>query len=86
MSNTDALFRKGVLDLLALIQGGRKRYSELEKEVNISPSTLVQRIKTLEKSGLIERVADTKKRPTAVYYKMTPYGTEIFTLLRQKFL
>ena len=65
-----------ILIIYALTQG-EKRYSELKQQiVDISPKTLVQNLRNLERSGLIERKVFPSV-PPRVEYSLTALGESL---------
>ena len=61
-----------LLILLTFYKGGRRRFRELVKELNISPRVLSKELQELEMHKLVSRtVCDT--RPVTVEYDITPY-------------
>ncbi|HII15645.1 MAG TPA: helix-turn-helix transcriptional regulator [Nanoarchaeota archaeon] len=69
--------RWALLVLLEIYKGGGgwKRYSELKRGMaGITPKILSQRLKELEKEGLVSRRADTGSVPIKVEYSLTKSG------------
>lgn len=65
-----------ILIIYALTQG-KKRYSDLKQQiVAISPKMLVQNLRNLERSGLIERKVFPSV-PPRVEYSLTPLGESL---------
>lgn len=65
-----------ILIIYALTQG-KKRYSDLKQQiVAISPKMLVQNLRNLERSGLIERKIFPSV-PPRVEYSLTPLGESL---------
>ncbi len=67
--------------LIHLIKG-KKRYSELNKEISmITERTLSLQLKELEADGLISRTVKTKKPPLVVEYQLTDFGETLIPIL-----
>ena len=65
-----------ILIIYALTQG-KKRYSDLKQQiVDISPKMLVQNLRNLERSGLIQREVFPSV-PPRVDYSLTPLGESL---------
>lgn len=61
-----------LLILLTLYKGGKRRFRELVREINISPRVLSKELRELEMNKLVSRtVCDT--RPVTIEYDVTPY-------------
>lgn len=70
---------------LAIIQSlsdGTKRFSRLEKEQKVNPTTLTNRLKKLEKLKFVERSKDLTDK-ISVYYSLTEKGRGILPVLKQ---
>ncbi len=72
------LSRKWALLIISAIANSKRlRYNELEERLDgISPSTLSERLKELEKAGLIAREAFSEI-PPRVEYSLTAAGSEL---------
>ncbi|MBS0031207.1 winged helix-turn-helix transcriptional regulator [Chitinophaga sp. 22321] len=70
-----------LLILLTLFKGGKRRFRELSKEINISPRVLSRELQELEMNKLVSRtVSDT--RPVTIEYNITPYCQTLGPVLR----
>ena len=74
----DAISKKWALQIIAITGNqGKLRYNEIMKRLgNISPKTLADRLKELEKAGLIKREAFAEI-PPRVEYSLTKDGLEM---------
>lgn len=71
------LSKKWALLIISAIGNNRKlRYNELEKKLEISPKTLADRLKELERTGLIKRETFAEI-PPRVEYSLTKEGIEL---------
>ncbi|WXG43073.1 MAG: winged helix-turn-helix transcriptional regulator [Promethearchaeati archaeon SRVP18_Atabeyarchaeia-1] len=66
--------QKGMVDLLAMLGDGAKSFSELKK-LNLSPSTLLKRIREAQQRGMVKEKLDPRgrKKPT-IKYELTDQG------------
>jgi DNA-binding HxlR family transcriptional regulator len=70
----DLLAGKWTIEILYLLAGGRRRYSEVYYEVGeISKKVLTRRLRTLERHGLVARTVHAEV-PLRVEYSLTPLG------------
>jgi DNA-binding HxlR family transcriptional regulator len=68
---------KWTIEVLYLLAGGRRRYSEIYYEVGeVSKKVLTRRLRKLEQSGLVERTVYPEV-PPRVEYSLTPLGWSI---------
>lgn len=70
---------------LAIIQSlsdGTKRFSELQREQKINPTTLTNRLKKLHNLKLVNRSEDTVDK-LSVVYSLTKKGEGILPILKQ---
>lgn len=68
--------------ILYHLKGGRKRYSELRKEmVSVTEMTLSLQLKQLEKDGLVSRTVFGEKPPVRVEYELTGFGKSFIPVL-----
>ena len=73
----DLLGGKWTIEVLYLLAGGRRRYSEIYYEVGeVSKKVLTRRLRKLEQSGLLERTVYPEV-PPRVEYSLTPLGWSI---------
>jgi len=88
----DSLFRD-VLDLIGskwsvmvisnLDHGGAHRFGELRRAIpEISPRSLTQTLRRLEREGLVDRTVLADKRPPQVVYSLTELGWTVTPTLR----
>lgn len=81
----DLVGGKWKLVLLAVLRGGKRRFKELSRQIDISPRILSKELHELEMNGLVSRtVCDTK--PVTVEYALTPYSetlSEVLTSLQK---
>ena len=71
--------KKWALDIVAelLCQGDKRRYNELQRAlVFVSPKVLSERLKELEKAGIIKRKVYSKEIPVRVEYELTDKGSD----------
>jgi DNA-binding HxlR family transcriptional regulator len=79
----DLLSRRWSVDVVYLLAGGTRRYSEILYEVGeISKKTLTQTLRTLEANGLITRRVHAQV-PVRVEYSLSPLGWSITRLLME---
>lgn len=73
-----------VLILLELSKGGEwKRFSALKSSMKeITPKILSERLKELEKEGLIEHRMDASSFPVKSEYRLTECGLELIEIVR----
>jgi DNA-binding HxlR family transcriptional regulator len=65
------------------LAGGTRRFTELEKSLcGISPKTLSQRLRSLEKAGMIERRSYAQV-PPRVEYSLTPKGVALIPVIER---
>jgi DNA-binding HxlR family transcriptional regulator len=77
----DLLAGRWSVDVLYLLAGGTRRYSEIFYDVGeISKKTLTQTLRTLEANGLVTRRAFAEV-PLRVEYSLAPLGWSITRLL-----
>lgn len=75
-----------LLILLELYKGGKekKRYSEIkDKMKDITPKVLSERLKELEKEGLITRKVDASQFPVKTWYSLTESGRDFIPIISQ---
>jgi DNA-binding HxlR family transcriptional regulator len=79
----DLLARRWSVDVVYLLAGGTRRYSEILYDVGeISKKTLTQTLRTLEGNGLITRRVHAQV-PVRVEYSLSPLGWSITRLLME---
>jgi DNA-binding HxlR family transcriptional regulator len=77
----DLLAGRWSVDVVYLLAGGKRRYSEIFYEVGeISKKTLTQTLRALEGNGLVTRQAYPEV-PVRVEYSLSPLGWSITRLL-----
>ncbi|KJE19682.1 transcriptional regulator, HxlR family [Frankia torreyi] len=77
----ETLSDKWVGLVLAAISAGPRRYGELKTEIaGVSPKMLTQTLRTLERSGLIDRTV-TASVPVRVDYELTALGRDLYPLI-----
>jgi DNA-binding HxlR family transcriptional regulator len=69
-----------ILALLQALRHGEKRFTDLQRELQINPITLSNRLKTLEEHHLLVRLAGTVNKQ-AVSYRLTERGGATFPVL-----
>ncbi|HVZ12449.1 MAG TPA: helix-turn-helix domain-containing protein [Patescibacteria group bacterium] len=84
--STEELKMLGDFWTLAIIQaidGGEKRFAQLERELpNANPTTLSNRLKKLEEQGIIKRQEETVNN-LSVVYSLTEKGNGIMPILAE---
>jgi len=76
----DLLGDPWILALLGALRTGEKRFTDLQRDLQINPITLSNRLKTLEQNGLVQRLAGTVNKQ-AVAYRLTELGQGTFPVL-----
>jgi len=76
----DLLGDQWVLALLNALRNGEKRFTDLQRELQINPITLSNRLKTLEENHLLKRLEGTVNKQ-AVAYRLTELGCGTFPVL-----
>ena len=76
----DLLGDPWVLALLGTLRSGEKRFTDLQRDLQINPITLSNRLKTLEENHLLQRLAGTVNKQ-AVAYRLTDLGCATFPVL-----
>jgi DNA-binding HxlR family transcriptional regulator len=65
------------------LAGGTRRFNELERSLQgISPKTLSQRLRSLERAGMIER-RSYPRVPPRVEYSLTPKGVALLPVIER---
>ena len=78
-----SMSRRWTTDILFCIEEGKNRFSAIREELTyITDHILSDRLKTLEKSGLIIR-QQFAEMPPKVTYSLTDHGIELCRLLEQ---
>lgn len=73
------LFRKTSINVLSRLVDGGKRFRELEGSA--SPAAISQRVRELEKLGLIKRnVTLHPGEPALLYYELTDHGRQFLEM------
>ena len=75
-----------LLILLELYKGGKekKRYIEIKNKMeDITPKVLSERLKELEKEGLINRKIDVSQFPFKTEYSLTKSGSDFIPIISQ---
>lgn len=63
--------------------GGRKRYTELKAGLfDISPKMLSERLRELEKAGMITKTVDASRVPIRTDYELTEMGRDFMPVIR----
>src|SRR3954462_4232754 len=77
----DLLARRWSVDVVYLLAGGTRRYSEILYEVGeVSKKTLTHTLRTLEGNGIVTRRAYAEV-PVRVEYSLAPLGWSLTRLL-----
>lgn len=76
----DLIGHKGALQIIRLLFGGPKRTTEILRWLELSSKTLSDRLKELEKSGIILR-RSFPESPPRVEYSLTQRGEELWPVL-----
>jgi len=76
----DLLGDPWVLALLGALRNGEKRFTDLQRDLEINPITLSNRLKTLEENHLLQRLPGTVNKQ-AVAYRLTELGCGTFPVL-----
>ncbi|MBQ3417543.1 MAG: helix-turn-helix transcriptional regulator [Ruminococcus sp.] len=71
---------KWAILILQKLSQGTKRYNELQREIDITQTTLANQLKTLEAEGLIHREAYAEV-PLRVEYSLTEIGEQFKPVL-----
>lgn len=70
------------LVIIQTLSDGDKRFSELQREQKINPTTLTNRLKKLDNLNLINRSEETVDK-LSVVYSLTKKGKGILPILKQ---
>lgn len=63
--------------------GGQKRYTELKAGLfDISPKMLSERLRELEKAGMISKTVDASRVPIRTDYELTEMGKDFMPVIR----
>lgn len=78
----DVIGGKWATVVLAHLKQGVHRYGELRRRIpDVSEKVLVQRLRTLEARGLVERRASGGRPPEVVEYRLTAEGLSLVPVL-----
>lgn len=81
LKTADIISGKWTLLILRDLAAGINRFSALERSlVGISPKTLSERLKSLEKAGVLTRTSYAEV-PPRVEYSLTPMGLDLIPLI-----
>jgi len=81
LKTADIISGKWTLLILRDLADGINRFSALERSLaGISPKTLSERLKSLEKAGVVTRKAYAEV-PPRVEYSLTPMGLDLIPLI-----
>ncbi len=58
------------------------RFSELKKSMNITPKVLSDRLKELQKEGVIENRVDSTSMPVKSEYRLTEMGADLINVAK----
>lgn len=73
--------RRWVPQIVWVLLGGRRRYSELREAIpEISDTLLSDRLRELERAGVVTRTV-TPSTPVLIEYDLTPRGRELATVI-----
>ena len=79
--------KKWTVIIIAEIYKGKskwKRYSELKKKIpKITPKMLSDRLKSLEKEGIVKNKIDAEKFPVKSKYTLTKKGEDFFRVIEE---
>jgi DNA-binding HxlR family transcriptional regulator len=76
----DLLGDPWILALLGVLRNGEKRFTDLQRDLQINPITLSNRLKTLEENRIVQRLSGTVNKQ-AVSYRLTELGRGTFPVL-----
>ncbi|MEG1496424.1 MAG: helix-turn-helix domain-containing protein [Clostridiales bacterium] len=80
---TQKVFRgKWKLVILWQLKDGKKRFSQLQKSIRITQSSLTKQLRELEGDGIISRKVY-NIIPPKVEYSLTPVGSEFIKVMEQ---
>ncbi|MEG0874986.1 MAG: helix-turn-helix domain-containing protein [Clostridiales bacterium] len=80
---TQKVFRgKWKLVILWQLKDGKKRFSQLQKSIHITQSSLTKQLRELEGDGIISRKVY-NIIPPKVEYSLTPVGSEFIKVMEQ---
>ena len=72
--------RKGLLDVLMMLEAGEKSFSDL-KALGLSPNTVLLRIREAQERGLVDqRLFPRKGRKPRIKYVLTKEGEEVLKM------
>jgi DNA-binding HxlR family transcriptional regulator len=76
-----AIGARWALSIVSVLSGGDRRFGELHRELtSISHKVLIQRLRALERDGVVRRQAITGG-PRHVRYTLTPLGFQLVPIL-----
>jgi len=80
---------KGLLDVLMMLETEEKSFTEL-KALDISPNTVLSRLREAQKKGLVEqKLFPVKGKKPRIKYVLTKQGKEVLTMfesIREKYV
>jgi DNA-binding HxlR family transcriptional regulator len=79
---TKILYKRWNGLIIHQLLGQTKRFNELQAEINLSGKVLSQRLKELEKIGVVERVVYAET-PVRIEYKLTQMGESLRPMIAE---
>lgn len=72
--------RKGLLDVLMMLETGEKSFTEL-KTLDLSPNTVLSRLREAQKKGLVDqKLFPRKGRKPSIKYVLTDEGEKVLKM------
>lgn len=72
------LVRKGLLDVLLTLNGGRKTFAELKEVIRMSPTTILRRLRELQDRGWVDQgLSPVRGRKPRIDYVLTEDGLRL---------
>ena len=72
------LVRKGLLDVLLTLNGGRKTFADLKEVIRMSPTTILRRLRELQDRGWVDQgLLPVRGRKPRIDYVLTEDGLRL---------
>ncbi len=71
-----------ILCIIATLRNGNMRFNELQRALEINPTTLTDRLNKLEQEGIVDRKEETLNK-LSVVYELTKKGLSILPIMNE---